>query len=72
MKKIDTTKTLAYRIAYGHFEYGELFRLRSNVYSYVGYVLDCGNAVVVAKDYSTGKYVSLPVSEYKNVELNFI
>ena len=69
MKKIDTTKTLGYRIDFSPFYYGELFRLRSKVYSYVGYVLDCGEAVVLAKDSSTGKYVALPVSDYENVEL---
>lgn len=69
MKKIDSTKTLGYRIAFGSFEYGERFRLRSKLYLYIGHVLDCGRAVVLAKDYISGKYVALPVSDFDSVEL---
>lgn len=69
MKKNDSTKTLRYRVVFGHFDYGDLFRIRSKVYYYVGYVRDCGDVVVIAKDYSTGKYVALPVSKYENVEI---
>lgn len=72
MKKIDIEKTIGYYVVFGSFEYGMMFRLRSKVYSYVGYVLDDGNAIVVAKDCAKGNYVVLPVADYRNAEFRLL
>lgn len=69
MKKVDIKKTLGYYVVMGSFEAGQMFRLRSKVYSYIDYVLDDGNAIVVAKDCFASKYVALPITAYKNVEV---